>query len=82
MNEAKKTDLIKNKLLVPYIKSAVKDKIWEKDITYVEENRVLNEYKSYLEKKFNTQIFIDSDQDPKNRAKNAIPMKPSIYVEE
>jgi len=82
MNEAKKTDIIKNKLLVPFIKSAVKEKIWEKDVISVEENRVLTEYKSYLEKKFNTQIIIDSDQDPKNRAKNAIPMKPSIYVEE
>ncbi|MHA1785535.1 MAG: leucine--tRNA ligase [Candidatus Helarchaeota archaeon] len=83
MNEAKKNSkLIKNKQLVPFIKSMVKERIWEKNVTLVDETKVLNEYKRYLEKKFNTNMFINSDFDPKNRAKNAVPMKPSIYVEE
>ncbi|NHI91332.1 MAG: leucine--tRNA ligase [Candidatus Lokiarchaeota archaeon] len=83
MGEAKKnTDLIKNKELVPYIKTMIKERIWEKNIELIDEVKVLTEYKNYLEKKFNTNVLINSDFDPKNRARNAVPMKPSIYVEE
>ncbi|MFX1477274.1 MAG: leucine--tRNA ligase [Promethearchaeota archaeon] len=75
-------ELITNKQLIPYIKEQLKDRVWEKNLPFnSKEFDLLNQYKSYIEKKVNNPIIIDSDYDPKKRAIRAKPFKPALYIE-
>ncbi|WP_017980935.1 leucine--tRNA ligase [Methanocaldococcus villosus] len=47
----------------------------------IDEVKVLNEAKEFLEKEFNTEIIINGE-DKANKKRFAIPFKPAIYVEE
>jgi len=81
MSEIKKdSKLISNKELVPFINSQLRDRIWEKQWLQVEEVELLNHYKSYIEKRVNSLIVINSDFDPKQRSTRAKPFKPALYI--
>jgi leucyl-tRNA synthetase len=82
ISELKKDkDLMTNKQLIPYIKSQLKDRIWEKKLYIVDEIKSLEDYKSYIEKRVNSSIIINSEFDPKQRAIRAKPFKPALYID-
>jgi len=74
-------DFMKNLNLIPFIKNQLKNRIWEKDLTDLNEMELLEEYKGYIEKRINSNIIINSDYDPKKRSPKALPNKPAIYLE-
>jgi len=74
-------DLMKNSNLIPFIKSQINNRIWEKELTNLSEREVLEEYKGYIEKRIKGHIIINSDYDPKKRSPKALPNKPAIYLE-
>jgi leucyl-tRNA synthetase len=76
----KEKELMTNKELVPFIKSQLKDRIWERQWLQIDEIDLLNHYKSYIEKRVNSVIVINSDFDPKQRSKRAKPFKPALYI--
>jgi len=76
----KNKELIKNKDLISYIKSQIKNRIWEKELFTFYENEILEEYKNHIEKRVNNPIIINSEYDPNNRVIKAIPYKPAIYI--
>ena len=67
--------------LISYIKSQIKDRIWEKDLIILNEDTLLEEYRDYIENRTNNKIYINSDYDPKNRVTKAVPFKPAIYID-
>jgi leucyl-tRNA synthetase len=73
--------LMKNKNLISFVKSQIKDRIWEKDKISLQEGLVLEEYKDFIEKRVSSRIHINSDYDPKKRLEKAVPFKPAIYVD-
>jgi len=73
-------ELMTQKELIPFIKTQLKDRIWEKKIPQIDEIKLLEEYKSHIEKRVNSKIIINSDFDPKNRAVRAKPFKPALYI--
>ena len=82
IEECKKIpDLMKHSNLIPFIKSQIKNRAWEKDMTNLNERDLLEEYKGYIEKRINSNIIINSDYDPKKRSPKALPSKPAIYLE-
>ncbi len=68
----------KSKETVTLVKQLLKNKI---KYIKIDEESVLERDKKYIEKVFNAEVVINSDYDPKNKRKFAIPMKPAIYVE-
>jgi leucyl-tRNA synthetase len=82
ISELKETkELMSNKNLIPYLKNQLKDRAWEKELPQVDEISLLEQYKSYIEKRVNLVIIINSEYDPKQRSKKALPFKPGIYFE-
>ena len=74
-------ELMNNKNLISFVKSQIKDRIWEKSASTLREDALLEEYKEYIEKRIDSKVLINSDYDPKNRAIKAVPFKPAIYVD-
>ncbi|NHJ22139.1 MAG: leucine--tRNA ligase [Candidatus Lokiarchaeota archaeon] len=74
-------DLMKNKNLISYIKSQIKERVWEKESNSLKEELILEEYRSYIEKRIMAKIHINSEYDPKNRLAKAVPFKPAIYID-
>jgi leucyl-tRNA synthetase len=74
-------NLMRNKNLISYVKSQIKDRIWEKDLILLNEETLLEEYREYIENRTNNKIHINSDYDPKNRLTKAVPFKPAIYID-
>jgi len=74
-------DLMRNKNLISYVKSQIKDRVWEKHLTAIKEEFLLVEYRDYIEKRVSGKIHINSEYDPKNRLNKAVPFKPAIYVD-
>ncbi|MFX1569126.1 MAG: leucine--tRNA ligase [Promethearchaeota archaeon] len=72
--------LLVQKELVPFIKSQIKDRIWEKKIPQINETELIKDYTFYIEKRVNSKIILNSDFDPKNRAERAKPFKPALYI--
>ena len=70
-----------NKQLIPYIKTQLKDRMWEKKLYIVDEIKSLEDYKSYMEKRVDSSIIINSEFDPKQRAIRAKPFKPALYID-
>jgi len=77
----KEKELITNKDLIPFIKSQLKDRIWEKKLLKIDEIKLLEHYKSYIEKRVKSMIVINSEFDPKHRSIRAIPFKPALYID-
>ncbi|MFX1572850.1 MAG: leucine--tRNA ligase [Promethearchaeota archaeon] len=73
--------LISNKQLIPYIKNQLKDRIWEKNLPDLDEIDLISQYKSYIERRINSTIEINSKLDPKKRAIKAKPLKPALYID-
>ncbi len=76
----KERELMTNKKLIPFIKSQLKERIWERQWPQIEETGLLNQYKSYIEKRVNSVIIINSEFDPKQRSRRAKPFKPALYI--
>ena len=74
-------DLISNKQLIPYIKNQLKDRVWENELLQIDEIDSLKRYKSYIEKRLNSTIEINSEFDPKKRSIKAKPFKPALYID-
>jgi len=74
-------DFMKNSNLVPFIKTQIKNRIWEKSLIVLNEKELLQEYKGYIEKRIIGNIIINSEHDPKKRSSKALPNKPAIYLE-
>jgi len=82
ISELKKDrDLISNKQLIPFIKNQLKDRIWEKKFPKIDEVFLLQQYKSYVEKRLNSSLIINSEFDPKKRSDKAKPFKPALYID-
>ena len=77
----KDKDLIKNKQMISFLKSQLKDRVWEKDYPKIDEVSLVKQYRSYIEKKVNSTIIIDSEFDPEMRANKAKPFKPGLYID-
>lgn len=77
----KDKDLIKNKQMISFLKSQLKDRVWEKDYPKIDEFSLVKQYRSYIEKKVNSTIIIDSEFDPEMRANKAKPFKPGLYID-
>ena len=71
---------MKNANLIPFVKNQIKNRIWEKNITDLNEMDLLEEYKGYIEKRINSNVIINSDYDPEKRSPKALPNKPAIYL--
>ncbi len=81
MSELKKEkELLAQKELIPFIKGQLKNRIWEKKIPQIVETKLIEDYRSYIEKRVNSKIIINSNFDPKNRANRAKPYKPALYI--
>ncbi|MEJ2294523.1 MAG: class I tRNA ligase family protein [Candidatus Lokiarchaeota archaeon] len=74
------SNLIKNKKFVPYIKELIKKRSWDVQLPIKNEFEVLNRYKSYIERKIDSKIFINTKFDPENKSDKAIPNKPALYI--
>jgi leucyl-tRNA synthetase len=73
-------NLIKNKKVVPYIKELIKKRSWDVQTTVKNESEILKRYKSYIERKMDSKIFINAKYDPDNKSDKAIPYKPALYI--
>jgi len=73
-------ELLINKELTSFIKSQLKDRIWERQWPQTNEIDLLKHYKSYIEKRVNSLILINSDYDPKQRSTRTKPFKPALYI--
>jgi leucyl-tRNA synthetase len=82
LTELKKDkDLMKIKQLIPFTRSQLKSRAWEKKLPKIDETKLLMHYQTYIEKKVNSSIIINSEFDPKMRSKNAKPFKPGLYID-
>ncbi|MFW9876727.1 MAG: leucine--tRNA ligase [Candidatus Thorarchaeota archaeon] len=82
MSELKKNkEIIKNQEIIPFIKNQLKDRIWEMNFPQITEVELLKQYKTYMEKRLNSSIIINSDFDPKGKSKRAKPFKPALYID-
>jgi leucyl-tRNA synthetase len=82
IEECKQTpDFMKNSSLVPFVKNQIKNRIWETFIPNLDEEKLLEEYRGYIEKRINNNIIINSKYDPNKRLTKALPNKPAIYLE-
>ncbi|MFX1504009.1 MAG: leucine--tRNA ligase, partial [Promethearchaeota archaeon] len=64
----KEKELRSRKDVIPFIKSQIKERIWEKKIPKINEIKLLEHYKSYIEKRVESTIILNSKIDPKHRA--------------
>ena len=77
----KDQDLMRNKQLIPYVKTQLKERIWEKELPEVGEIELLEQFKSYIEKRVNCSILINSKFDPKQKSQVAKPFKPGLFID-
>ena len=61
-----------------FVKRILKEKI---KFIKIDEERVLNIEKQYIQKELGAEIVINGDYDPKGKRKFAVPLKPAIFVE-
>lgn len=75
----------KGKLAIAITKQLASRIIEWKNKKTLDEFAILNEAKPFLEKTFNCEVIIEKEEsatyDPKDKAKNALPFKPAIYME-
>ena len=81
MELKKDGDLMRNKQLIPFLKSQLKDRVWEKKLPKIDEVSVVEQFKPYIEKKVNSTIIIDSNFDPKMRGNKTKPFKPGLFID-
>ncbi len=76
----RKKILTKDKHIISFVKELIKNRIWERKIPQIDETRLLNEYKPYIENKVGKELEINSNYDPKIKLSKAKPLKPAIYI--
>ena len=71
------------KVVVNIMQKIRKDEIPEIVLTLDGEHDAISDAKKFLEREFKASILIQKrpEYDPENKAKNALPMKPGIYIE-
>ncbi len=74
-------EMIKNKELIPFVKSQIRSGNYNTKIPQNEEIQLLLDYKNYIEKKVGFSIILNSEFDPKNKAAKAMPFKPAIFID-
>ena len=77
----KDQNLMRKKQLIPYVKTQLKERIWEKEIAEVEEIKLLDQFKSYIEKRVKCTIMINFKFDPKKKSHVAKPFKPGLFID-
>ncbi len=77
----KDQDLMRNKQLIPYLKTQLEERIYEKELPKVDEVNLLEQFKSYIEKRVNCSILINSKFDPKQKSQVAKPFKPGLFID-
>jgi len=68
----------KDKSTVDFVKRLLKEKM---RFVEIDENDTLRRQKILLEKLIDAEIRINSEYDPKNKRRFALPLKPAIYIE-
>ncbi|MEJ2250204.1 MAG: hypothetical protein P8Y97_11165 [Candidatus Lokiarchaeota archaeon] len=71
---------VEKKQLFHYIKSQIKNRIWDHSTLRINEELILREYKTYIINKIGNQIIINSIYDPQNKSLKANPLKPAIFM--
>ncbi|TFG15425.1 MAG: hypothetical protein EU531_08310 [Promethearchaeota archaeon] len=74
------SNLIKNKKVMPFIKTLINNRSWDTKISVENESEILERFKSYLEAKVKSKIIINSEFDPETKSDKAIPNKPALYI--
>ena len=74
-------ELMKNKEIIPFIKSQIKSGNWNIEISPQDEVKILMDFKDYIEKKVGYTLILNSEFDPKNKAVKAMPFKPAIFID-
>jgi leucyl-tRNA synthetase len=71
------------KQIADLMKKIRRDEVPEKTLTLEDEYATLSEAADFLTKEFKAQAFVHKtpDYDPENKIKNALPMRPGIYLE-
>ena len=81
LTELKKdNNMMKNTQLIPFVKTQIKNRVWETQMPKINEISLLTKFKSFMEKKISHPIIIDSEYDPGNKSTKANPFKPAIYI--
>ena len=73
-------EFVKDKQTISFIKSQIKDRIWENKLSQIDEVNLINEYTTYIETRVSNKIIMNSDFDPQQRSSKATPFKPAIYI--
>ena len=77
----KNPKLMKNSKLIPFFKAQLKENSQKEKLPRIDEISLLKQYKSYIEKRLNSVIYINSDFDPKQRAGIARPFRPGVFID-
>ncbi len=77
----KRGDLLRNKQVIPFIKSQIKARVWNILPPKKEEKDIIKDYIQYIEIRLGKTIILNSEYDPKNKANKAIPLKPAIFID-
>ncbi|MHA1884797.1 MAG: hypothetical protein ACW96S_07090, partial [Promethearchaeota archaeon] len=77
----KDSDIMKNSQVIPFIKAQLKDNTQKQSFPQLDEALVLDQYKTYIEKRVNSAIYINSEFDPNQRALKSRPFKPGIFID-
>ncbi|MHA2475170.1 MAG: class I tRNA ligase family protein [Promethearchaeota archaeon] len=77
----KDSDIMKNSQVIPFIKAQLKDNTQKQSFPQLDETLVLDQYKTYIEKRVKSAIYINSEFDPNQRALKSRPFKPGIFID-
>ncbi|MEM4313722.1 MAG: class I tRNA ligase family protein, partial [Thermoplasmata archaeon] len=69
----------KDEFEINLLKQIIKQRIFDKDCLE-NEREIIEESKNYLERELNCKVIVDSDEDPGNKRRLALPCKPSIFI--
>ncbi len=72
---------LKNREAPKVVQSLIKQRVWEKFSTAIDEEKVLVEAKDALEEELGASVEINSRHDPLGKMGKAMPFKPAIYIE-
>ena len=68
----------KDKMVVDFVKKLLKESL---EFIEMDEPAVLEREKWKIEKEFGAKVYINSQYDPKNKRRVALPLKPALYIE-
>jgi hypothetical protein len=59
----------------------IKNRIWEKNLRTIDEEKVLEKAKATLKSELEADIQINSRRDPLEKKAKAMPLRPGVYIE-